>query len=313
MLLFVNGFVEVIVFFYDLFEDDMDISDDEYGYYYVWYDEDMYFEVGERLLDLEYIFWEELLVVNVICDYLFLFMVIEEDLFFFSDSDEEFIFFIGLYYRNGVMELFVLIIYDVVYDCDMNLYDQQIVYVIGIYVEIVLYDDDDVEEYVFLVEFEVLFVLVLNIYYEDYFLLVVVYEKILLFSGDVELYDILELEDILLVEGNSCEFFFIVVESIEFIFCDFYVVDKGVGEFFVGYNEFDILNVFKDYVIISEEFYVKFEVYVFNVDVFVELLYFVERLLLFLVMGSFVDIGSIELVLVYEDFFLLDELFFDKF
>lgn len=75
MLLFVIGFVEVIGFFYKFFEDDMDISDEEFDYYYFYYDEDMYFEVGERLLDFRFIFWGEKLVVNGIYNYFFLFMV----------------------------------------------------------------------------------------------------------------------------------------------------------------------------------------------------------------------------------------------
>lgn len=109
-----------------------------------------------------------------------------------------------------------------------------------------------------------------------------------------------------------CEFFFKVVDSLEFIFSNFYVIGGRFCGVLVNYKEFDVVDVFRDYVIVNERFCYGFVVFVDFIDVLGDLFYFVERLMLLLGLGGFVDIGSVELVLVYEDLFLLDELFFDK-
>lgn len=103
------------------------------------------------------------------------------------------------------------------------------------------------------------------------------------------------------MENEFCEGFVVVEESLGFVFVDIYI-SVIFGGVFVSYEEFDVLEVFIDYVIDSEGYYKVLEVFVDFIDVLVEFYYFVERLMLFLVVGSFVIIESLELVIVYEDF-----------
>lgn len=309
----VNGPAEVTAPLYDSFEDDMDTSDDEYGHYHARHDEDMHLEVGERSSDPEHISREELPAANATRDHLLPFTVIEEDLPSSSDSDEELILFTGFYHRNGAMEPPVPIIHDVVHDRDMNLHDQQTAHVTGTHAEIAPHDDDDAEEHAPPAELEALPVPAPNTHHEDHPLPAAAHEKTSLPSGDVELHDIPELEDILPVEGNSRELPPTVAESTESIPRDLHVADKGVGEFPAGHNEPDISNVPKDHVTISEEFYAKSEAHVLNADASVEPPHFVERSLSLPVMGSLADTGSIESAPAHEDLPPLDEPLPDKF